>query len=166
MTNLSLITASLIGLAFYSAQGMAKDPWANDPITNNTTENTRTTDNQSIAEPIPTTQQESGLLTTEEGAIEPVSEVQTEIEETPKPTETIETTQHGDVLHMNESAEVVPVRLLDFPRRGMTTDKVENELGRPGEIIPPVGQPPISRWIYDDRTVYFEYSTVLHVVAK
>ena len=58
------------------------------------------------------------------------------------------------------------VRTLDFPRRGMSQDKVQNELGRPGEIIPAIGQPPISRWVYEDRVVYFEYSSVIHVVAK
>ncbi len=65
-----------------------------------------------------------------------------------------------------EMGEVVPVNLLSFPTRGMSTGKVENELGRPSEIIAAVGTPPISRWIYNDRTVYFEYSSVIHVVAK
>ncbi len=82
-----------------------------------------------------------------------------------------ETRTSGDVLDMSPTApqaEAVaePVRQLDFPRRGMNQDKVQNELGRPIEIIPPVGEPPISRWVYDDRVVYFEYSSVIHVVAK
>ena len=78
----------------------------------------------------------------------------------------------GDTLAIpNNDTEMVEataqtIRTLDFPRRGMTQDKVQNELGRPGEIVPAVGQPPISRWIYDDRVVYFEYSSVIHVVAK
>ena len=76
------------------------------------------------------------------------------------------TNYKGDVLDVNQTSQVAAVRVLDFPRRGMSTDKVENELGRPAEIIPSVGQPPISRWVYDDRTVYFEYSSVIHVVAK
>lgn len=81
-------------------------------------------------------------------------------------TTTVETRvqQTGDVLSMQ--AQPAPVRLMDFPRRGMTQDKVQNELGRPVEIVPAVGQPPITRWVYDDRIVFFEYSTVLHVVAK
>ena len=58
------------------------------------------------------------------------------------------------------------VRTVDFPRRGMSQEKVQNELGRPVEIVPAVGTPPISRWIYDDRVVYFEYASVIHVVAK
>ena len=69
----------------------------------------------------------------------------------------------GDYLTMGE---VVPVQVLNFPTRGMSTGKVENELGKPIEIIPAVGQPPISRWVYNDRTVYFEFSSVIHVVAK
>ncbi len=81
-------------------------------------------------------------------------------------TTTVETQvqQTGDVLNMQ--AQPAPVRLMDFPRRGMSQDKVQNELGRPVEIVPAIGQPPITRWVYDDRIVYFEYSTVLHVVAK
>ena len=83
----------------------------------------------------------------------------------------IETRTSGDVLDMSVTqspAEAVaqPVKQLEFPRRGMSQDKVQNELGRPIEIIPPVGEPPISRWVYDDRVVYFEYSSVVHVVAK
>lgn len=49
---------------------------------------------------------------------------------------------HGDII---TAGEVVPVKVLKFPTRGMTTGKVENELGQPNEIIPAVGQPPISR---------------------
>jgi len=71
----------------------------------------------------------------------------------------------GDVMTMPAKASS-RVILLDFPRRGMTTDKVENELGRPVDIVPAVGTPPISRWIYDDRVVFFEGSSVIHVVAK
>ena len=78
---------------------------------------------------------------------------------------TTETQTSGDVLNTTE-VMAQPVRQLDFPRRGMTQDKVQNELGRPVEIVPAVGKPPITRWIYDDRVVYFEYSSVVHVVAR
>ena len=78
-----------------------------------------------------------------------------------------ETQQQGDVLNMpSQQSGPMPVRLLDFPRRGMSTQTVENELGRPVDIIPAVGEPPISRWVYDDRIVYFEFSSVIHVVAR
>jgi hypothetical protein len=95
----------------------------------------------------------------------------TEAESIPQETSTrTETRTSGDVLDMSGApqteAVAQPVRQLEFPRRGMSQDKVQNELGRPIEIIPAVGEPPISRWVYDDRVVYFEYSSVIHVVAK
>lgn len=83
----------------------------------------------------------------------------------PVQTETVVTETKGDVVSMPED-QPIAVRQLDFPRRGMSQDKVQNELGRPIEIIPPVGKPPITQWVYDDRVVYFEYSSVVHVVAK
>jgi len=88
-------------------------------------------------------------------------------EETPPATETtrVETQTSGDVLNMSEQ-KATRLLLVDFPRRGMTTDKVQNELGRPNEIEPAIGTPPISRWIYDDRIVFFERDAVIHVVAK
>lgn len=92
-------------------------------------------------------------------------------ENTEAMTTTSTTQTSGDVLGMptqpaDTEAVAQAVKQLDFPRRGMTQDKVENELGRPLEIVPAVGQPPISRWVYNDRVVYFEYSSVIHVVAK
>jgi hypothetical protein len=77
-----------------------------------------------------------------------------------------ETRQSGDVLSMPADNQPARVRLLDFPRRGMSTETVESELGRPNEIVPAVGTPPISRWIYDDRVVFFERASVVHVVAR
>jgi len=68
------------------------------------------------------------------------------------------------------ASQVIPepmsVITLDFPRRGMNEEKVQGELGRPLEVIPAVGKPPITRWVYNDRIVYFEYSTVIHVVSR
>ena len=64
-----------------------------------------------------------------------------------------------------QPGETLAVTLLEFPRRGMSMDKVQNELGRPIQITPAVGTPPITTWMYDDRNVYFEYSKVVHVVA-
>lgn len=77
-----------------------------------------------------------------------------------------ETHTSGDVLNMPAGNQPARVLLLDFPRRGMDTQAVESELGRPNEIVPAVGKPPISRWVYDDRVVFFERNSVLHVVAR
>ena len=75
-----------------------------------------------------------------------------------------ETEITGDVIEL-QSGETLPVRVIDFPRRGMTMDKVRNELGEPLEASDTIGEPPITTWTYSDRVVYFEYSSVVHVVA-
>jgi hypothetical protein len=71
----------------------------------------------------------------------------------------------GDVLEM-QPGDTIVISPLDFPRRGMSMDKVQNELGHPAEISPAVGEPPITSWTYPDRVVFFEYSRVIHVVEK
>lgn len=65
-----------------------------------------------------------------------------------------------------QPGETIKINLLDYPRRGMSMDKVQNEFGQPIATSGPVGEPPITHWTYSDRVVYFEYSTVLHVVAR
>jgi len=81
-----------------------------------------------------------------------------------------ETQQTGDVIVLPpkemQTGETIQIHLLDMPRRGMSMDKVQNELGQPTSTSASVGQPPITSWTYSDRIVYFEYSTVLHVVAR
>jgi hypothetical protein len=43
-------------------------------------------------------------------------------------------------------------------------DKVKEVFGEPQKRTPAVGEPPITRWIYKDFTVYFEYDRVIHAV--
>ncbi len=71
----------------------------------------------------------------------------------------------GDVLEM-QPGDTIIINPLDFPRRGMSMDRVENELGQPVDISPGIGDPPITSWSYSDRVVFFEYSKVIHVVEK
>lgn len=71
----------------------------------------------------------------------------------------------GDVLEL-QPGDTIIINPLDFPARGMTMDKVENELGRPVEIAPSIGEPPITRWTYADRVVFFEHARVIHVVER
>ncbi len=52
----------------------------------------------------------------------------------------------------------------DMPSRGMTKSRVRERLGEPGNRVPPVGDPPISSWVYDEFIVYFEHDRVLHSV--
>lgn len=60
-------------------------------------------------------------------------------------------------------AEIVE-KLPTMPERGTTKDSVRQRLGDPVREVPAVGDPPISRWVYDQFTVYFEYDRVLHSV--
>ncbi len=54
---------------------------------------------------------------------------------------------------------------IDLPGRGMTMAEVEKRFGPPGKKMGEVGTPPITRWIYEDFIVYFEYQYVIHAVA-
>ena len=94
-------------------------------------------------------------------AVEPESEqpAQVTVEETVVKQVT------GDVVEMRPGDSIV-ITPLEFPSRGMSMDRVENELGRPVEITPSVGEPPITRWTYADRVVFFEYAKVIHAVAR
>ena len=71
----------------------------------------------------------------------------------------------GDAVEL-QPGETLPIKLIDFPRRGMSMSKVQNELGRPTQVSNTVGQPPITHWTYADRVVYFEHYYVLHVVPR
>ncbi|MCW8852432.1 MAG: hypothetical protein OQK44_07165 [Gammaproteobacteria bacterium] len=78
--------------------------------------------------------------------------------------------QSGDRLQLPakemQPGETIKIKLLDYPRRGTSMDKVQQEFGQPMAMSEAVGKPPITHWTYNDRVVYFEYSTVLHVVSR
>lgn len=80
------------------------------------------------------------------------------------PQETVYQATMGDVVEITEG-ETIDVKLLDFPSRGMSMKKVLSVLGKPIKTPPAVGDPPIRLWVYDDRTIYFEEMTVIHVVS-
>ena len=52
------------------------------------------------------------------------------------------------------------------PQRGMKMVQVEAAFGTPQSRSQAVGHPPITTWSYAEFTVYFEYDTVLHAVAR
>lgn len=54
----------------------------------------------------------------------------------------------------------------DRPDKGMSMKRVLRRFGEPVEKLPPAGKPPITRWIYEDFTVYFENNYVIHAVEK
>lgn len=53
-----------------------------------------------------------------------------------------------------------------LPRRGSLMSQVEAQFGAPNEKREPVGDPPITRWVYPAFTVYFEYDHVVHAVLN
>ncbi|BAO44497.1 hypothetical protein [Thiolapillus brandeum] len=52
------------------------------------------------------------------------------------------------------------------PGHGDTMTEVEHRFGAPRTRHSPVGDPPITRWDYDEFSVYFEYDKVLTTVLK
>lgn len=55
---------------------------------------------------------------------------------------------------------------IERPHGGMKMDAVVQTFGEPGERMAPVGQPPITRWVYDKFTVYFENDLVIRAVVN
>jgi len=55
---------------------------------------------------------------------------------------------------------------MEAPLKGMPMAQVRQMHGEADEVIGPVGDPPITRWVYDRFTVYFEYSHVIHTVPN
>jgi hypothetical protein len=53
-----------------------------------------------------------------------------------------------------------------LPERGLDRQTVETLFGVPPRIEGPVGQPPITKWVYPDFIVVFEYDRVLHTVQR
>ncbi|MCK5640045.1 MAG: hypothetical protein KAJ19_04585 [Gammaproteobacteria bacterium] len=76
----------------------------------------------------------------------------------------------ADSLNMPGSAPTTsqPRSTIDIrlPVKGMSMELVSSEFGRPLEKIAPVGKPPITRWIFRNYTVYFEYGYVVHAVLN
>ena len=51
-----------------------------------------------------------------------------------------------------------------MPRRGIDMNAVIAEFGQPDERYGPIGEPPISEWVYGGFRVYFEHDLVLHSI--
>ena len=51
------------------------------------------------------------------------------------------------------------------PERGMKMQQVETNYGSPLSINPAIGEPPITSWVYEKYTVYFEGEYVIHAAT-
>lgn len=68
----------------------------------------------------------------------------------------------GDTLLLDAIAET-PTNA-PHPKRGQSMEQVYNKYGQAQKEIPAVGKPPITRWVYETFTVYFEYDRVIETV--
>ena len=55
---------------------------------------------------------------------------------------------------------------VDLPGRGLTMDVVEERFGAPTRVLDAIGEPPITRWVYPEFTVYFEDQYVIQPVLR
>lgn len=53
----------------------------------------------------------------------------------------------------------------ELPQRGASMASVEQQFGAPVKKHAPVGNPPITRWDYQNYSVFFEGNTALHAVS-
>ena len=143
-TMKKLLSLFIFSLIFTSLQSIAGRPAEDDP---------------SLAMEPMTTDTSSNIPMPEQDNMETISEEQ------PAETTVNKSQQSGDIIKLEKTAPAHIV-IIDFPVRGMDMSKVINELGEPTTRFPAVGKPPITRWVYPDRTVFFEYSHVIHVVAR
>ena len=54
---------------------------------------------------------------------------------------------------------------VEKPKSGLTMAQVKQQFGQPEQESGPVGQPPITTWVYPDFSVYFEYDRVIYAVT-
>ncbi len=55
---------------------------------------------------------------------------------------------------------------IEVPTKGMSMNQVTQQFGKPDVTNEAVGEPPISKWKYDDFTVYFERTWVISSVIN
>lgn len=68
---------------------------------------------------------------------------------------------HADILLIEK---VEQRQQLDLPGNGLRMAEVESRFGQPRERRPAVGEPPITRWVYEDYSVFFEHDRVIDSV--
>ncbi len=67
----------------------------------------------------------------------------------------------GDVLLIEKVMERMS---RDLPANGLSMAEVERRFGEPADRSSAVGDPPITRWTYEDYSVYFEHDLVIESV--
>lgn len=70
----------------------------------------------------------------------------------------------ADILVVNDGAVEVRPASIELPKKGSSMAVVEARFGTPRSRHAAVGKPPITRWDYENFSVYFEYQHVVHAV--
>jgi hypothetical protein len=70
----------------------------------------------------------------------------------------------ADLIVSDDQVSVIPSDVAR-PSPGMTMQKVEERFGTPTERHDAVGTPPITRWDYQNFSVFFEHDRVIHAVV-
>jgi hypothetical protein len=70
----------------------------------------------------------------------------------------------ADLVVTDDQLSVIPSDVAR-PTAGMTMQKVEQKFGAPAERHDAVGTPPITRWDYQNFSVFFEHDRVIHAVV-
>ena len=76
------------------------------------------------------------------------------------------TTAHAETIEIPVASQASDLQAMTKPRTGSSTESVAKEFGDPVAKGQPVGDPPITRWEYQDYYVFFEYDHVIHAVLK
>jgi len=73
----------------------------------------------------------------------------------------------GDTLLLDAIAETPDNTAVGIlrPTRGQSMEQVYSKYGQAQQEMPAVGKPPITRWIYEKFTVYFEHNRVIETVV-
>ena len=53
---------------------------------------------------------------------------------------------------------------VETPARGIDMERVQVQFGEPNDRYAAVGNPPLTRWVYGQFTVYYEHQYVLQTV--
>lgn len=75
-------------------------------------------------------------------------------------------TAQADTLLIPLGSQAPELQSTTRPAKGLSTEEVIQIFGKPLKQTPAVGDPPISRWTFDDFVVYFESDKVIHTVLK
>ncbi len=82
--------------------------------------------------------------------------------------------QADEPAHMITTHEPIMIPLIEknmnssviMPLRGDSQRRVKKEFGAPFHMHEPKGTPPISRWDFEEFSVYFESNIVIHTVLR